>query len=64
MSKRKSTLKCNSIRANPEMQFTTDDLCRLLFGMGKSAFVQDYKNDTSGKYGTVRNNEDREHKNL
>ena len=60
---RKSTLKCNSIRVNPEMQFTTDDLCRMLFGMGKSALVQDIKNDTSGKYGAVYN-ESREHENL
>lgn len=42
--------KCNSVRVNPEMQFTTDDLCRLLFGVGIKSLEYEIKNDTSGKY--------------
>ena len=39
---------------NPEMQFTTDDLCRMLFGKGVHAFAAEVRNDTTGKYDFLR----------
>lgn len=39
-----------SVRVNPEMQFTTDDLLRMLFGMNACGFADKVRNDTSGEY--------------
>ena len=42
------------VRVNPEMQFTTDDLCRMLLGKGVHAFAAEVRNDTTGKYDFLR----------
>ena len=39
-----------SVRVNPEMQFTTDDLLRMLFGVNVCGFADKVRNDTSGEY--------------
>nr|DAH83322.1 MAG TPA: hypothetical protein [Caudoviricetes sp.]DAV17053.1 MAG TPA: hypothetical protein [Caudoviricetes sp.] len=39
-----------SVRVNPEMQFTTDDLLRMLFGVNACGFADKVRNDTSGEY--------------
>ena len=39
-----------SVRVNPEMQFTTDDLLRMLFGVNACGFAEKVRNDTSGEY--------------
>ena len=42
------------VRVNPEMQFTTDDLFRMLFGVNVHGFVEEVRNDTTGKYDFLR----------
>lgn len=39
-----------SVRVNSEMQFTTDDLLRMLFGVNVCGFADKVRNDTSGEY--------------
>ena len=48
------TPNIREVRVNPEMQFTTDDLCRMLFGKGVHAFAEEVRNDTTGKYEFLR----------
>ena len=44
------TPNIREVRVNPEMQFTTDELCRMLLGKGVHAFAEEVRNDTTGKY--------------
>ncbi len=44
------TPNIREVRVNPEMQFTTDEL----FGKGVHAFVAEVRNDTTGKYNFLR----------
>ena len=44
------TPNIREVRVNPKMQFTTDELCRMLFGKGVHAFAAEVRNDTTGKY--------------
>lgn len=48
------TPNIREVRVNPKMQFTTDELCRMLFGKGVHAFVAEVRNDTTGKYDFLR----------
>ena len=48
------TPNIREVRVNPEMQFTTDELCRMLLGKGVHAFVAEVRNDTTGKYDFLR----------
>ena len=52
------TPNIREVRVNPEMQFTTDDLCRMLFGKGVHAFAEEVRNDTTGKYDFLREDGD------
>lgn len=44
------TPNIREVRVNPEMQFTTDDLCRMLFGKGVHAFAAEVRKNAAGKY--------------
>jgi hypothetical protein len=35
---------------NPEIQFTDDDICRLLFGLNKEQLVKDICDNKGGRY--------------
>jgi hypothetical protein len=48
------TPNIREVRVNPEMQFTTDELCRMLLGKGVHAFAEEVRNDTTGKYDFLR----------
>lgn len=48
------TPNIREVRVNPKMQFTTDELCRMLFGKGVHAFAAKVRNDTTGKYDFLR----------
>ena len=48
------TPNIREVRVNPEMQFTTDELFRMLFGKGVHAFAAEVRNDTTGKYDFLR----------
>lgn len=48
------TPNIREVRVNPEMQFNTDALFRMLFGKGVHAFVAEVRNDTTGKYDFLR----------
>ena len=37
------TPNIREVRVNPEMQFTTDELCRMLFGKGVHAFAAEVR---------------------
>lgn len=52
------TPNIREVRVNPKMQFTTDDLCRMLFGKGVHAFAEEVRNDTTGKYDFLREDGD------
>nr|WP_302697219.1 hypothetical protein [uncultured Ruminococcus sp.] len=59
------TPNIREVRVNPEMQFTTDELFRMLFGKGVQAFAAEVRNDTTGKYDFLRedNKEETNHGN-
>ena len=44
------TPNIREVRVNPKMQFTTDDLCRMLFGKGVHAFAEEVRKNAAGKY--------------
>ena len=48
------TPNIREVRVNPKMQFTTDELCRMLIGKGIHAFAAEVRNDTTGKYDFLR----------
>lgn len=49
MAKKKKELKYRVI-LNPEIKFTDDDICRLLFGMNKEQLIKEISDNKGGKY--------------
>lgn len=54
------TPNIREVRVNPKMQFTTDELCRLLLGKGVHAFAAEVRNDAAGKYDFLREDDKEE----
>jgi len=50
MSKKKKEPPKYRVIINPEIKFTDDDICRLLFGMNKEQFIKEISDNKGGKY--------------